>query len=317
MEIYQRQGMLVTYYLRAKVVQDILYVHYIDRSANDYEFHNYTISVGKGTTFKEGIKLDDPWKGYLKDGDVKNIVGEVERVTADLSQMPQIGAQYRYSNYECKEVIRSKDGKDVYLYYIFNSDVTFVVDFGLPLIITPDKVSTNLIGAPISSVIVNKTSQYADVAVNSDKSITYTLNRMISGKDNIGITYSGTNSTTHENGEVSYTVTIIPATSVYYEDSFAKFTDGSDNGSPIEWITVTDGTTQNANATQALEALGSKTNVYGYDPAYDSCTMFSMGSARKVTVTSDMVTNWNDTTSAWPTAQFTFKGTGCDICVRV
>ena len=38
-----------------------------------------------------------------------------------------------------------------------------------------------------------------------------------------------------------------------------------------------------------------------------------MGSARKVTVTSDMVTNWNDTTSAWPTAQFTFKGTGFDI----
>ena len=318
LEIYQRQGMLVTYYLRAKVVQDILYVHYIDRSANDYEFHNYTISVGKGTTFKEGIKLDDPWKGYLKDGDVKNIVGEVERVTADLSQMPQIGAQYRYSNYECKEVIRSKDGKDVYLYYIFNSDVTFVVDFGLPLIITPDKVSTNLIGAPISSVIVNKTSQYADVAVNSDKSITYTLNRMISGKDNIGITYSGTNSTTHENGEVSYTVTIIPATSVYYEDSFAKFygSDGKEqtgfsktNEVPAQTpgVWYIDG--QEKSATQALEALGNKTNVYGYDPAYDKCTMFSMGSARKVTVTNDMAT----TGVVWPTAQFTFKGTGFDI----
>lgn len=318
LEIYQRQGMLVTYYLRAKVVQDILYVHYIDRSANDYEFHNYTISVGKGTTFKEGIKLDDPWKGYLKDGDVKNIVGEVERVTADLSQMPQIGAQYRYSNYECKEVIRSKDGKDVYLYYIFNSDVTFVVDFGLPLIITPDKVSTNLIGAPISSVIVNKTSQYADVAVNSDKSITYTLNRMISGKDNIGITYSGTNSTTHENGEVSYTVTIIPATNVYYEDSFAKFY-GSDGKQQTQFnATGTDDTPgvwyideQEKTATQALEALGEKTNhnVYGYDPAYQDSTMFSMGSARKVTVTSDMA---NDGV-VWPTAQFTFKGTGFDI----
>lgn len=318
LEIYQRQGMLVTYYLRAKVVQDILYVHYIDRSANDYEFHNYTISVGKGTTFKEGIKLDDPWKGYLKDGDVKNIVGEVERVTADLSQMPQIGAQYRYSNYECKEVIRSKDGKDVYLYYIFNSDVTFVVDFGLPLIITPDKVSTNLIGAPISSVIVNKTSQYADVAVNSDKSITYTLNRMISGKDNIGITYSGTNSTTHENGEVSYTVTIIPATNVYYEDSFAKFY-GSDGIQQTQFTATGTGDTpgvwyiagQEKNPTQALEVLGEKTNhnVYGYDPAYNNCTMFSMGSARKVTVTNDMAKDG----VVWPTAQFTFKGTGFDI----
>ena len=321
LEIYQRQGMLVTYYLRAKVVKDILRVHYIDRSANDYEFHNYTISVENGTTFKEGIKLGDPWKGYLIDGDVKNIVGEVERVTADLSQMPQIGAQYRYSNYTCEEVIRSEiDGKDVYLYYTFKSDVTFVVDFGLPLIITPDKVSTNLSNAPISNVIVNKTSQYADVAVNSDKSITYTLNRMISGKDNIGITYSGTNSTTHENGEVSYTVTIIPATNVYYEDSFAKFygSDGNEQTGFSKTNEVPDQTPgvwyidgQEKTATQALEALGEKTNhnVYGYDPAYDSCTMFSMGSARKVTVTSDMAT----TGVVWPTAQFTFKGTGFDI----
>lgn len=311
LEIYQRQGMLVTYYLRAKVVEDILYVHYIDRSANDYEFHNYTISVGKGTTFKKGIKLDNPWKGYLIDGDVKNIVGEVERVTADLSQMPQIGAQYRYSNYKCEKVIRSEiDGKDVYLYYTFNSDVTFVVDFGLPLIITPDKVSANLNGAPISNVIVNKTSQYADVAVNSDKSITYTLNRMISGKDNIGITYSGKNITTHETGEVSYTVTIIPATNVYYEDSFAKFYDKSGNEqtscSPSTandevGIWYIDG--QEKTATQALEALGTKENVYGYDKAYNSCTKFSMGSARKVTVDG----------SGYAQAKFTFKGTGFDV----
>lgn len=321
LEIYQRQGMLVTYYLRAKVVQDSLNVYYVDRTANDHVFYNYTISVASGTVFREGIGLNDPWKGKLKDGDVANIVGVTEWATADLSAIPQIGAQYRYSNYECKEVIRSKDGKDVYLYYIFNSDVTFVVDFGLPLIITPDKVSANLIGAPISNVIVNKTSQYADVAVNSDKSITYTLNRMISGKDNIGITYSGTNNTTHENGEVSYTVTIIPATSVYYEDSFAKFygSDGTQQTvfNPTSagdvagtWYVAKDTSADNnANAKQALEALGNKTNVYGYDPKYDSCTMFSMGSARKVTVTSDMAT----TGVVWPTAQFTFKGTGFDI----
>lgn len=318
LEIYQRQGMLVTYYLRAKVVQDSLNVYYVDRTANDHVFYNYTISVVSGTVFKEGIGLNDPWKGKLKDGDVANIVGVTEWATADLSAIPQIGAQYRYSNYECKEVIRSKDGKDVYLYYIFNSDVTFVVDFGLPLIITPDKVSKNLIDAPISNVIVNKTSQYADVAVNSDKSITYTLNRMISGKDNIGITYSGTNNTTHENGEVSYTVTIIPATNVYYEDSFAKFTNGSGAAARATWAPVydTDITAENnpyANTTQALEALGNKTNVYGYDPAYQNSTMFSMGSAQKVTVTQEMVNKWKNDTSAWPTAQFTFKGTGFDI----
>lgn len=323
LEIYQRQGMLVTYYLRAKVVEDSLHVYYVDRSANDYVFYNYTISVASGTVFKEGIGLNDPWKGNLKDGDVANIVGVTEWVTADLSAIPQIGAQYRYSNYECKEVARKDEGKSVYLYYEFSAKITFVVDFGLPLVITPQRVNAELANATISKVLVDKTSQYADIKVNdTDKSITYTLNRMINGKDNISITYEGVNSKTGNSSGVTYTVTIIPATNVYYEDSFAKFTNGSGTAEGATWTIVkNDGGTldeqqqKDSYTTQALEALGNKTNhkVYGYDPAYDSCTMFSMGSARKVTVTSDMATNWNNDTSAWPTAQFTFKGTGFDI----
>lgn len=311
LEIYQRQGMLVTYYLRAKVVQDSLNVYYVDSSANDYVFYNYTISVANGTVFKDGIGLNYPWKGNLKDGDVANIVGVTEWVTADLSAIPQIGAQYRYSNYECKEVARKDEGKSVYLYYEFSAKITFVVDFGLPLVITPQRVNAELANATISKVLVDKTSQYADIKVNdTDKSITYTLNRMINGKDNISITYEGVNSKTGNSSGVTYTVTIIPATNVYYEDSFAKFSHGAGAAKNATW--TTDGTTRTDN--QALETLGQANhNPYGYDPAYQNSTMFSMGSARKVTVTSDMVTNWNDTTSAWPTAQFTFKGTGFDI----
>ncbi len=40
--------------------------------------------------------------------------------------------------------------------------------------------------------------------------------------------------------------------------------------------------------------------------------MLSMGSAQKVTVTNEMAEKWT-ADSAWPTAQFTFKGTGFDI----
>lgn len=321
LEIYQRQGMLVTYYLRGKVVQDSLNVYYVDRSANDYVFYNYTISVANGTVFRDGIGLNDPWKGNLKDGDVANIVGVTEWVTADLSAIPQIGAQYRYSNYECKEVARKDEGKSVYLYYEFSAKITFVVDFGLPLVITPQRVNAELANATISKVLVDKTSQYADIKVNdTDKSITYTLNRMINGKDNISITYEGVNSKTGNSSGVTYTVTIIPATNVYYEDSFAKFTDGSGTAKDAKWTIVNnDGgkldeqQQKDSYTNQALEALGQTDhNPYGYDPAYDKCTMFSMGSARKVTVTSGMVTNWTDA-SAWPTAQFTFKGTGFDI----
>lgn len=317
LEIYQRQGMLVTYYLRAKVVQDSLKVYYVDRTANDHVFYNYTISVASGTVFKEGIGLADPWKGNLKDGDVENIVGVIEWVTADLSAIPQIGAQYRYSNYECKEVAPKDEGKSVYLYYEFSAKITFVVDFGLPLVITPQRVNAELANATISKVLVNQTSQYADIKVNNtDKSITYTLNRMINGKDNISITYEGVNSKTGNSSGVTYTVTIIPATNVYYEDSFAKFTNGSGTATGATWTIVkNDGGTldeqqqKDSYTTQALEALGTKENVYGYDPAYQNSTMFSMGSAQKVTVTSTMAT----TGVVWPTAQFTFKGTGFDI----
>lgn len=323
LEIYQRQGMLVTYYLRAKVVEDSLHVYYVDRSANDYVFYNYTISVANGTVFKEGIGLNDPWKGNLKDGDVANIVGVTEWVTADLSAIPQIGAQYRYSNYECKEVARKDKGKSVYLYYEFSAKITFVVDFGLPLVITPQRVNAELANATISKVLVDKTSQYADIKVNdTDKSITYTLNRMINGKDNISITYEGVNSKTGNSSGVTYTVTIIPATNVYYEDSFAKFygSDGTQQTvfNPTSagdvagtWYVAKDTSADNnANAKQALETLGQADhNPYGYDPAYQNSTMFSMGSARKVTVTQDMAKDG----VVWPTAQFTFKGTGFDI----
>lgn len=64
---------------------------------------------------------------------------------------------------------------------------------------------------------------------------------------------------------------------------------------------------------QALEELG-KSGVYGYDKQYNSSSMLSMGTAHKVTVTSAMADpeKWTND-SAWPTASFTFTGTGFDV----
>jgi len=317
-EIYENQAMLVTYYLRDKVTQDTLYVHYIDKTA-DKEFYQYTITVEKNTFFDEKInkKADPNWKDYLDYGTVKNDLGVDITVSADLGTMPKIGAEYRYADYYCESVKWEEPGKHVYLYYTFKYNVTFVVDFGLPLVITPDKVNASLGAANITSTIIKQASYYADIEVVDIKNVVYKLNSTIDGEDNFTVTYKGTNLQVEgqPEGSVTYTIRIIPATNVYYEDSFAKFTAGSygENNTPIAWIPVTDGTTQNANTNQALEALGQTDhNPYGYDPAYQNSTMFSMGSAQKVTVTSDMVTNWTDT-STWPTAQFTFKGTGFDI----
>lgn len=81
-----------------------------------------------------------------------------------------------------------------------------------------------------------------------------------------------------------------------------------------KWSIVGTATDEQKSATQALEQLGSS-GIYGKDDAYNSSSMLSMGTAHKVTVTADMLAKWSTdgTTSAWPTAQFTFKGTGFDI----
>lgn len=322
--IQQCSGMLVTYYVRAKASEDSLTVnYYVDGSQTP--FHTYNIAVAKNTTFSKEFALTA--QGGLINNTVTNIKGKTETVQWDLKLMPQIGAQYRYTQYKLVRVAKVTDEvpKTVNLYYTFDATKTFVVDFGLPLRIEPKDLNENLgaVGVNITKTEVGKVSSFAEVIPGENGVITYKLTEMISDKDTFGVKYTGTLATSDnglQEGEVEYTVTIIPATNVYYEDSFAKFTDGSGAAEGATWAPVydpgTDANTNantNANTTQALEALGNKTNVYGYDDAYKDSTMFSMGSARKVTVTKEMVNNWKNDTSAWPTAQFTFKGTGFDI----
>ena len=106
---------------------------------------------------------------------------------------------------------------------------------------------------------------------------------------------------------------------MYYEDSLATFTNGKGVAENAKWSTVGNDDkvpTEQTDVYQALEELGGAThNVYGYDGQYSNSSMLSMGTAHKVTVTSAMLANWekNDTTSAWPTASFTFTGTGFDV----
>lgn len=318
--IQQCSGMLVTYYVRAKASEDSLTVnYYVDGSQTP--FHTYNIAVPKNTTFSKEFALTE--QGGLINNTVINIKGKTETVQWDLKLMPQIGAQYRYTQYKLVRVAKVTEEvpKTVNLYYTFNATKTFVVDFGLPLRIEPKDLNENLGAAKvnITKTEVGKVSSFAEVIPGENGVITYKLTEMISDKDTFGVKYTGTlvmSDNTLQRGTVEYTVTIIPATNVYYEDSFAKFNHGAGAAASAMWTPVYDPGTDantNANTTQALEALGQTDhNPYGYDPAYQNSTMFSMGSAQKVTVTSDMVTNWTDT-STWPTAQFTFKGTGFDI----
>lgn len=320
-KIYQKQGLLVTYYLRAKQTPDSLTVHYAIQGS-ETAFYEYNIAVNRGTTFNSEIALDpnqDPNVGRpLLYGTVTNSNNETITVSSNLATLQGLEPQYRYSKYTIVGFER-KDGKNVWIYYTFTREHTYVIDFGLPLKIkfsdfgVTDDEAIDTVSLWEKEIVLENKGLYgtAEVITGSTegKYVLYTLDKPLDKNITIPL-YVKFNQRGDNDKPQLFTANIIPATNVYYEDSFAKFSHGAGAAKNATW--TTDGTTRTDN--QALETLGQANhNPYGYDPAYQNSTMFSMGSARKVTVTSDMVTNWNDTTSAWPTAQFTFKGTGFDI----
>ena len=125
-----------------------------------------------------------------------NLQNKTQTVSADLSTMPAIGAQYRYSEYTCEKVERSEDGKDVYLYYTFNNTHSFVVDFGLPLDISISSdlgISGNWTGAAVTG------ADYGTAAVSADKqTVTYTPTKVLKKIERLYLTLTDdVESTTH------------------------------------------------------------------------------------------------------------------------
>lgn len=205
---------------------------------------------------------------------------------------------------------------ELYSYNANDTGRTYVVDFGLPLKITKifSVAPSNIGDVQLSS---NNTLKYGTVILtgtgaNVELVYTRTADKTIDNAETIvlDVVYKMGNS----NVSLQKTLTIIPASNVYYEDSLASFTNGAGSAENAKWETAGTATDDQKSATQALEELGKRKNIYGYDNAYNSSSTFSMGTAQKVTVTPEMLKNWkNDANSAWPTASFTFTGTGFDI----
>lgn len=212
----------------------------------------------------------------------------------------------------------------IYAYNDGGTARTYVVDFGLPLKIKKifDPSAKNYIDNASGTIALNGQPKYGTAeltAAGYGSSVVYRLNAhtTIDGQDTItlNVPYK------FDDAErtLPKTLNIIPASNVYYEDSLATFTDGSGVAQNAVWSTVGNDDkvpTEQTDVYQALEELGGAThNVYGYDGQYSNSSKLSMGTAHKVTVTSAMLANWekNDTTSAWPTASFTFTGTGFDV----
>ena len=215
---------------------------------------------------------------------------------------------------------------ELYSYNANDTGRTYVVDFGLPLEITGifDSDAQNNIGEV--SLSPKNVQRYGTVTIapngfSTTLTYTRTADKTINEPETITLDVAykfGTN-----NIKLEKTLTIIPASNVYYEDSLASFQPGKGVAENAKWSTVDNNgnaATEDggSNVYQALEELGKHRNVYGHDDAYnkDNSSMLSMGTAHKVTVTSAMAVDsktWDDSKDAWPTASFTFTGTGFDV----
>ena len=263
-EIEKNGGTLVTYYIRpVKEETDTLQVNYVDLSDNKV-FYDYSIAVNSGTTFDKEPTLTN---GKLEDYTIEGLKA-TETVYSDLTKMDGVPAAYRYAtNISCERVERSDGNRTLTLYYTFGRTTSFVVDFGLPVTIQPGDLNTTL-GTNIDRITKVTAVSSDGTASVVDKNVVFTPNKVYGvGSAKLAITYSGTNLVNNEENSVTYTVDILPASNVLYEENFLTEAPAS---SGLSWTEVTSNKL-GSQETQKVNGTGSY-NVFGRDTAYDTAT---------------------------------------------
>lgn len=321
--IQQCTGLLLTYYVRAKAKVDNLHVYYIDDTTGlgifDYDIIPHATNTPNDFS---GFDWDQTnySRGFTKGGFVINNQGNSVTVQTDLKKLSGIAGKYQ-AGYTLVRIERSEDNRTLKLYYTLNGSYAYVVDFGVPAKVRriAETVEFTKIAVGNTELFANGTTTGAaanatngKLYVGSDNELYYQLTTMqYTNPDVFNVTYTYADNTSN-----TYTVTFIPASNVYYEDddAFITFAGGQGKADAAQWkVELDKGKTAADESKQIAEVLSKAKNVYGTDPTYENSTMFSLGRAHKVTVSADMVNNWNENSDAWPTAQFTFKGTGFDV----
>lgn len=175
--------------------------------------------------------------------------------------------------------------------------------------------------------------QYTDGKANG--LVRYTLNQtngMQMDREEVFVYAVNYNGGIGTHGYYYSTLTVIPATTIYYEDSFVTLSvyDYSNMSKPLGlnagetdaavieatkakmWQPVGE---TDSDATQAEDRPGEfsisnidANNIYGYDQAYANADKYSLGSAQKVTVGTHA-----DGSETFAIAEFRFTGTGFDV----
>lgn len=323
-----RNAALVLIYLEAIASEDNLNVVYWDDDADKQINPNLIqIVVKNGVTYldaEKGLKEVNPLQAgaiTLPDNAyIENSSGVKQTFNKDITIINGVAANYRSGIYGYVGADISTDGKTLTLHYNLKSIENiheYVVDFGLPVKFTgllswfnvKDPSTVDYLSVAKANKLTVSTGSWGSIKIDEStwNSMTYTLDKMLSAAAFIPLYCNLKNGT-----QLETQIKVIPASNVYYEDSFVDFYDAGSSAKKTaftqsnatdvmgEWYVEGDA---NTTAEQALSKLGDKA-IYGYDKAYKNSTKFSMDSAKKVTV---------NTNGQYAQAKFTFKGTGFDV----
>ena len=175
----------------------------------------------------------------------------------------------------------------------------FIVDFGKPVTFSANQVFSESEQQATITLPVTK-GTYGNMALNTDKSITYTLTKFMNGidefifKEKFG-----------DKVELNKTVSMVPGTSIYYEDNFETVNEKGEKSYAITYDdnwTVVDKDNVKGDSIQGVIGDGET----GYDSNYnkdDSKLSYSAGTIHMVQAPSDVTAK----------ATFEFTGTGVDI----
>lgn len=308
---------LVRIYVKPVEKENTLTIRYVDETTgSDVEIHTGSINAYGELTYNDAVTDKNLTFGDLTPEQLRAMTademnasyilsptgdgtGSVKQYfNTDLRDIPAIDAKYKSGIYQYTGAAISDEGRTLTFYYKAKTDIStsYVVDFGLSvnvpvsdLVNNPDDVTGVTVG----------TARYGTVSA-TNSTITYTPTAILKGTDSVQVTISyGTSS-------ITAMLYFVPASTVYYEAESSGFVEFQNGSSNMNWTAV--GTS--GNRTQAAEKLGAKENNYGSDPAYkDNGITWSNENAQKVTVSK---TAFGES-GKWPTATFTFTGTGADI----
>ncbi|EDN01856.1 glycosyl hydrolase family 20, catalytic domain protein [Pseudoflavonifractor capillosus ATCC 29799] len=290
--IVDHSAILIRIYVKERVKEDSLTIRYVDDTAGGTQFYETYVNVNEGVNFEGYVGSD----GSLLKDTITNSKGDEQPIVTNLDGLTYIPDKYRSGLYEYTKASLGEDNKTLVLHYTLKLTAhNFVVDFGLPMVI--NALDLGITTGDVTSFTVNADSQNQGLTADG-ATLTFVAPNMQYTTTLFRVTAHFSSGATQE-----LVIRIYPASTMYYEaENFVYFEDAAG----MKWAAA--GTS--SNRTQAAEKLGAKENNYGSDPAYNSKDLtWSNENAKKVTVSEAAFGESGE----WPTATFTFTGTGADI----